>query len=229
MFTQPPTPDHMTTPPSFWRRPRHWIVLAVLLPVLSIATLCLSRAWSSPELHGRVAAPDGRPVAGAHVVVTWDAVAYWTNSGIGTLHLAEAVTDVNGHFSIPGWRGKYIKGGTMQGSEPTTRVFKDGFVPLVLPNPQENVLALARQDVVYRLQGKTLTLVPFSGTPAQYAQLVQPFRSELYHRRALDAGDQCLCRHMPRMVHALETLRTALAAAGVAASLGDAPGCCQNP
>jgi hypothetical protein len=215
----------MKTGSPFWRR-RGPVIVILLLPALWIASLLLPRAWSSNALHGYVAAPDGRAIAGAHVVVTWDAVAYWSNSGAGILHAAEAVTDSQGRFSIPSWSGKYIEGGTMQGSEPTTRVFKKGFVPLVLPNPSDNVLALAKQHVVYGLEGRTLTLSPFSGTDGDYALALQSFRHDLYRLRAHRPADACVCRQMPHMLRALEAVREELARAGVAEGLGDVPGCC---
>lgn len=63
--------------------------------------------------------------------------------------------------------------------EPVVRIFKPGLVPLVIYNVEGVGMTSADHIIRFRLQGQTVTLEPFSGTPSQYLQTLIPLLNSL--------------------------------------------------
>ncbi len=126
MSDQACTPHHASGPPPR-RAPRTGRLAGCLgtvfptLPVLVLAAVSAaalfglaarpavgqpdagSNIYTSPPIHGLVvSAVTGRPVAGAAVFAFWR----WRPPDplFGALHVGEAVTGVDGTFTVPGWR-----------------------------------------------------------------------------------------------------------------------------
>ena len=107
-----------------------------MVPALVVFVLFAHQA-SAATVAGRVADPDGRPVAAAHVIVA---------GSIGTV--AEGRTDVNGSFSLD----------TIAAGAYEVRVFADGFQadPIAITVAAEDTRNL---DVTLRISALVESIV----------------------------------------------------------------------
>ncbi len=142
--------------------------LLLLMTLAGCAPLGGLFGWSSPEIVARVATPDGTPVAGAIVVANWNIEGPWNGASLGQLAIAEVVTDQNGTFRIPAWGPRSIPKGHIRIDEPTVRIFKPGFMPLIIKNYEGDPMKAADYSIAFRLQNQTIELTPFKGSLIEY-------------------------------------------------------------
>lgn len=179
----------------------------------------LTGVWFSPQIDARVCTPAGEPVAGAIVVANWNIHGPLNGASQGQLALAEVISDDNGRFRIPAWGPRTSTKGGIRIDEPTIRIFKPGFVPLVLKNYEGVPMEAAASIIVSRFQNATITLTPFNGPPASYEASLKPLLRSL--DPIFDPGwsEFCYWKQTPRLLFALETLKTQLAEQGGGHSL----------
>jgi len=172
---------------------------ALHILVLAFAAACpcaaqdMPRPLTSGEIRGRVVADSGAAVDGAVVVVRWnwlDYVAKLHGSGYyfqgNAAHIAEAVTDREGRFTIPAWGPKLrLNGGRLEDNAPTYLVYKAGFEPSAGHDPN-------------------VRLLPRYGAAAEHAQRVRSFQE----RSLVWSHPSENWKSMPRMVQALQETKT---------------------
>ena len=188
-----------------------WAVCMLLL--LSGCT----KAWRSEAIDGRVVDEDtGAPIAGAIVLVNWQ-IKGMEGYPQGQLGIFERVTDADGRFQIPAWGPKRPPmGTTVDASDPTVRVFKNGYEPLVVlrpPNSTGNAYV------------ESLRLRRFEGTAESYASQMDAFWMPLNVNLVIGRCEWSLATEM---VHALVQLRGEFDRAGIRSSLPLESGLC-NP
>jgi hypothetical protein len=195
---------------------RSFGVLAVLLGSWFLYT----SVWYSPRMEARVAAPDGKPIAGAIVVVTWTIEKFISGGPGAQAALAEVVTDKDGWFHIPSWGPRLVTGGWIRVDEPTVRVFKPGFIPAILQNYEGVPMRAADKIISLRLQDQTIVLQPFHGTLLEYEAALKPLVRSLDHIYSGGGVSKfCYWRETPRVLLALQDLKLKLAAFGAGGSL----------
>lgn len=181
----------------------------LLLPGLAAAAL----VYTGREVRGQVVDADsGTPLEGVVVVARWEWRDYlptlfgypYRNVG-NALHIAEAVTDRNGRFAIPGWGPKGRATGRLDDREdPKLSLFKSGYVPLELHNRswtnymQPNPATTRGSE----WDGKTLELRKSTVSPTVHAEQIRRFQEGSsgglwWHHRSEH------WKSMPRMVFAL--------------------------
>lgn len=148
----------------------------------------------------------GEPLEGVAVVAQW--VLFVSGPGHGghgpRLHVAEAVTDNQGKFLIPGWGPKPNPGypwTSLLDRDPMLSFFRRGYRPLTVQNRWE------RKDSVRfsEWDGKTINLEKFKGAAEEWAREVSFLQTFLgWLSKDMD------WRWMPRMVLALELERQRL-------------------
>jgi hypothetical protein len=127
--------------------------------------------YSAKETRARIVDEHtGQPIEGAVVVAQW---VLEVISGRGpTMYIAEAVTDKNGEFVIPGWgprpRGPITE---LREKSPQLLIFKHGYWPLDLHNesPEKVVKRIPNYK---KLNTKDLQKATawYEGAPAKYVQ-----------------------------------------------------------
>lgn len=184
-----------------------WLASLIVYPILLYATNELvAIAWYSPEIRARVVSADGKPIAGAIVVVGWNIVAPWNGASLGQLALEEAATDKDGRFSIQSWGPRATFHGFINESEPTTRIFRAGYSPMVLSNTDAVPMMAAKRIIKYRFQNQTIVMPAWTGTQQQYATELKKF-SENFEQLTFRTGraeDSCYWKRIPRMLSALQ-------------------------
>jgi hypothetical protein len=77
-----------------------------------------------------------KPLEGVVVAASWILLPHFleTTVPVRTLHVAEAVTDHMGQYSLPGFWPKFSLTGYLRDDQPVIRFFKDGYEPLVVAN-----------------------------------------------------------------------------------------------
>jgi hypothetical protein len=185
-------------------------------------------AYSANEIRGQVVDEEsGAPLEGVVVVARWEWGEFYStleshgyNYAGDVLHMAEALTNGNGRYVIPGWGPKSKAGGgrVSDHGDPQLSLFKSGYAPLQLRNARwtdykRHNPASARNS---EWSGKTLKLKKFTGAPHDYAGQIARFQANdaggLGWRFASDNW-----RAMPRMIEALhaEKIRLGEDGAGV--------------
>ncbi len=209
----------------FFRRSKRlgvWLLmtLAVCVPISGCQTSLFG--WSSPEMVARVATPDGAPVAGAIVVANWNIEGPWNGASLGQLAIAEAVTDQNGTFRIPAWGPRSPAKGHIRIDEPTVRIFKLGFFPLIIYNYDGMPMKAANSTIVFRLQNQTIELTPFKGSLREYELPLGKLQDSLLSIYRYQNDDSCYWKEMPRILVAIEKLKIKLAEQGAGSTLRSA-------
>ena len=195
-----------------------------LLWLVTLAAGCINLGgvigWSSPEIVARVVTPDGAPVAGAIVVANWNIEGPWNGASLGQLAIAEVVTDHNGTFRIPAWGPRSIPKGHIRIDEPTVRIFKPGFMPLIIKNYEGVPMKAADYSIAFRLQNQTIELTPFKGSLVEYESKLNRLLDSLnVLLRGGVAAEGCNWRHIPRLLLSLENLKIELAEHGAGKAL----------
>lgn len=190
--------------------------LAVVLSVFAAATTFV---WFSPAIAATVVTPTGAPVPGAIVVVSWTVKEWFNSARTRQIGITETTTDSRGQFVIPRWGPTIVFDGTIEIDEPTIRIYKAGRIPLVLKNFDGVPMRSAKTIIVSRFNGRSIVQASFDGTPAEYEGMVQPFLHSyegLYFR---SAAGSCLWKKTPRLLVALERLKTELSREGAGKTL----------
>jgi hypothetical protein len=167
-----------------------------------------TKVWRSEAMEGRVVDEgSGAPIADAVVLVNWQ-LKGMEGYPQGQLAIFERVTDAEGRFQIPAWGPKLQSiATTVSASDPTVRVFRNGYDPLVV-----------RRDGNLRDNShvKFLRLRRFEGTAADYAASMSTFWNPLTVNLG---GVRCDWRAAPRLFQALVQVRGEFDAAGIPSDL----------
>jgi hypothetical protein len=192
----------------------------LVLPTLAVLVSCSIFGYSSPEIHARVVTPTGEPIEGAIVVANWGITSNWFNAPLGQLALYEAVTNKNGEFRIPQWGPRHLSKGTIQGTEPTVRIFHPDFVPLVINNGF--TLKSAAAIIKFRLQDQDITLEPSNGSVVEYEAALRTLNHSLdfiFLDPPVTETGRCYWKVMPKMLSALQEMTDKLQREGQGKSL----------
>jgi hypothetical protein len=176
----------------------------------------------SPEIHSRVVAPDGAPIAGAIVLISWTVAHYVSDTSLRQAAIAEVVTDTDGQFRIPAWGPRLVADGWISVDEPTTRIYKRGFVPRVVKNYEGVPMSGAKSIIRYLFQDRAIVLQPFEGSLQQYENTFNPLLLSLGHIYDGRGTAFCYWRQTPRMLLALQDLKLEMAAQGAGYSFPSA-------
>lgn len=195
-------------------------VLAVILLVLSVALWIWSPSvYYSPEIRGRILAPNGQPVTDTIVVAGWKVRTMYFNNTWGQLALHEVVTSENGEFSIPAWGPRLLWKGALMIDQPTLRIFKGGYVPLIVRNVEGPPMKSAPSFLRFRLQDQALVIRPFQGSLTAYASEMEPLMSSMDEFSRFEGPDLCYRERIPRLMRAIQDLQKTLDASGAGQSL----------
>ncbi len=175
-----------------------WILLASVIALQGCA-------HSTDSMRARVIDAETRqPVAGVNVSAKWNVNYHLFLHGTGrqTIEIVEGVTDADGWVELPGWGARMLPAGvpvraTMAPGAPFIEFFKSGYRYQLVANPDGSSYRKSEWD------GKTVELVRFAGTRAQYAE--QPWGYYLNHTHM-----PCAFKKTPRMLIAFEREAQAL-------------------
>ena len=204
------------------KRPLKWALGAAGAVLFAIVVnQIFPLVWYSPKIEASVSTPDGKPVAGAIVVVSWNIEGPWNGASLGQMSVAETVTDANGKFQIPAWGPRFNYRGSIPIDEPTVRIFKSGFAPLTIQNYEDVPMQAASRIIVFRLQNQNIVLTPFSGTMAEYEISLHQFQDDLrkFDIVQSDVENGCYWKQTPRLLLALEDVKLKMALQGGGQSL----------
>ncbi len=169
------------------------------------------RANAAGGISGKVVDAEGAtPLAGAIVVARWEwetwipprfhGGGYYQYAG-DAVHVAEALSDASGRYSIPRWGPKIRANGRLAEGAPRMLFFKPGYEPLVMESG--------------KLADAPAKLKRFGGSPREYAALVARFQSVEYRGLAWSFPDAGL-DDAPRMVLAIHREKARLGEDGAA-------------
>jgi len=202
---------------------RNWRPALLLALFAAIVHSQLASAhYFSPQMEATVIDPDGKPVAGAIVLVSWDLHKALTNYPLGQLMVAEAVTDGAGRFRIPAWGPLTPPEGNMNGSQPTVHIFRRGFIPLIVDNSDDPMKGSPGSVIHFRFQDQNLTLTPYKGEPAAYERSLQMLLYGLEGIYQRGQGGTCRWKTAYRMLLALEEVKAELEIHGAGSTLRQA-------
>ncbi|MDO8654656.1 MAG: hypothetical protein Q7R66_20995 [Undibacterium sp.] len=133
------------------------------------------------------------------------------------MEIAEVVTDQDGKFKIPAWGPRFLLKGTIRQDEPTLRIFKPGYLPLITDNYDGVPMRAASSSIVFRLQNKDIELTPFKGSLFDYEPELKSLHTslEIIYRSV----DGCYWKKTPRLLLALQALKMNLAEDGAGNTL----------
>lgn len=180
---------------------KHQLKLADLSTLIVVVTVFLLQgcAYSAAGMRARVIdAETKKPVAGVHVVVTWNVTyhQFIHGSGTRTVEIAEGVSDADGWFNLPSWGPAMLPAGVPMGATGKNissfiEFFKSGYAYKRADNSNGSSYKTSGWN------GKTIEIVRFVGTRAQYAEQTES--------RYFDIRDmKCAFKKMPGMLIALE-------------------------
>lgn len=195
-------------------RKRALLVAGCGLVVIAMVWVLSTCVWYSPGITGRVVDPDGIPVAKAVVVANWNLQRALSGATAGQLALIEVRTDANGYFHIPSWGPRFDFRGGLSEDQPFVRVFKPGFVPLIVNNtdavPMRGIRFVSRS----RVDGATLVLRRFNGRTSDYEAALGPLLQNLFDLVIFAPRGTCYWKNMPRLLLSLQDVKHALDPAG---------------
>jgi hypothetical protein len=204
------------------RRRTTGIIITGILLLMGVRYLLVS-VWFSPEIRARVVTPDGKPVARAIIGANWD-VADWTYKPLRHMAVMEAETDENGSFSIPQWGPEFVWYGTLLESEPTIRIFKPSYIPVVLNNTR-NLARKEKANIIIRFtkQDQEIVMRRFNGSSVEYERELFYLLHILTHVfiTAPYPNAECLRKDMPRMLNALQQVKDRFTREGVDNTIRD--------
>jgi hypothetical protein len=182
------------------------LVCGVALLVLLGVTLFASRIYMSEGLVGRVVDSESKePIAGVIVVANWELKGL---EGFVTeqLQIAEVITDKTGQFIIPSWGPVKAKSaGELRPSEPTVRIFKPGYEPLVLFNAATSQTWTVPHVLRLTLTSGTLELRRYKGDADGYAEILDPLVRSMSF---VYSGGDCAWTKSVRLLGAVEESRS---------------------
>jgi hypothetical protein len=178
---------------------------------------CAGGYYAAPEMRARVVTPDGKPVQGAIVAVTWQATTGIHQKSVGQIGIEETITDDYGWFRIKGFERRYTSGSIFY-SEPIVRIFKKDFRPLILNNARDNNFRGAASTIQFAYQNEDLVLKPFMGTATEYEEILYSFQYSLdfiYIDRARNVEAFCYWQSIPRLLVEIEHIRLEMQDKGI--------------
>jgi hypothetical protein len=180
-----------------------YLVVAGTLALLLTGYYVASSVWMSSEARARIIdATTGQPVSDAIVLATWE-VKGLEGYSFGPLVMFELTTDAQGAFTLPGWGPRlYTGSGEIRGSEPVVRIFKRGYVPVVLDNTSP-----PSRFIRPSIDGQVIRVRSLSVPPAEYASELEPFRMSI---QFLYSGGHCEWQRAPRTTAAMHRLKSEL-------------------
>jgi hypothetical protein len=193
--------------------------LLLILSVLSLPA-CAKTYSAKPITATVVDAETWEPLEGVNVVADW-VLHYPTWRWAGSLEVAEAVTDKNGQFHIPGWGPKavpsHLPHGTRLGNDdPGLVFFKRGYRVRGLSNSRQPERLLPRNDIPVRYSdwdGKLIWLEKFKGTLEEYGKYIYD------PARFAGSGIPCPWKKTPQLYAALIKERERLDSLGIHSNL----------
>lgn len=193
----------------YQRRIVRW--LGVLLVVIFVANLITPLVYVSKAIDGRAIDANTRePIEGAVVVVDW---MLETNHGYpkGEIAVFEVTTDATGHFSIPRW-GPRIRipfRGHIRGNQPTMRIFKPEYLPIVVNNtPQTRLFRdYADRYLEFRLVNHSYEMERYGKVDEFYAEKLATLTYSLDY---ISRGRGCEWRQVPKILEALHNEKVKL-------------------
>jgi hypothetical protein len=156
----------------------------------------------------------GEPLEGVNVIARWRLEERRTGIGVGDLDLMETVTDKNGRFHFPPWKGKAPPTGTepwthkifvryetrLSSGSPEIIFFKSGYKPAAIGN--YDYLSPTLRDEHHTWErfsdwdGKVIKLEEFKGDVQAYAYLASLTVSGVHFQN-------CAWTKMPQMLTSL--------------------------
>lgn len=194
--------------PALLKRPR--IIFTFCTLALATALSAKAAVWSSPEIVGRVLTTDGKPVEQAVVVANWEITASMNGASLGQLALVEVSTDRDGYFRIPAWGPRFALRGSIRDNQPMVRIFKAGYVPLILPNADIVGPWPAPMSIRYRFHDQTVQMQRFDGQAEQYEEALAPLVRSIEHIILYTPEGTCYWTQVPRLLLALQEQRRAM-------------------
>jgi hypothetical protein len=198
------------------------LVFAAAAAALLTIYYFASSAWMSGPIEASVVdASTGQPVSGAIVLANWE-LSGLEGYVVGQLAVFEVVTDANGAFRIPAWGPRLHTGsGEIRARSPQVRILDRRYVPVVMWNSPGGPLgreASPKHLMRPSLNGQTVRLQAFRGTPAEY---VQQLRSLQQSVEFLYSGGHCEWQQAPRTVATLHKIKSELGDAASSSNLFD--------
>jgi hypothetical protein len=209
---------------SLWTRLARITVLALIVQLL----VGCSQTYQAEAIDACVVDSIGRePISDALVVVNWQLVGL---EGYPQAQLAvnEAVTDKKGCFRIPRWRARAADStGVLRNVEPTVRVLRRGYVPLIADNLSFGVTKgwIPGEPMRANVDGATIKMIKFDGSLAEYATLIDAFWRDI--QRPL-AALHCDRKGAARVVDMFVELKQEFEEAGVPSDLPSEPQPCAD-
>lgn len=166
--------------------------------------------WYAPAMSARVVDENGAPVVGAIIDVSWSVRASITGVSIKEIEVREATSDINGIFKIKGWGPKFIWRGGISDDQPQLRIFKVGFIPVVLRNKIGLSRITSPAIINFRLQNKEIEIKRMYGTLEEnelsFFSIVESIN--FYYKN--NKRDVCSWTKMPKLVSELSRIKIIL-------------------
>jgi len=211
--------SHSNPEQSWFRRHKGLSITLAAIAVYSLASgnLPVWRVYKAAPIEGTVIDADSKkPLSGVIIVANWHLkrTALHGTTNLGALWLAEAVTDINGHYSIPGQPLTLAPAFSWFGySGPYLYFFKSSYMPLLKNNPQNGAWFSLADKEYFRTSvwdGQTIELARPS---SRYIRIWGGVRRARFISVTLFAGDlkrdilyreSCAWQHIPKMITALD-------------------------
>jgi hypothetical protein len=174
-------------------------------PLCRWVGLCL---YLSPGFQLTVVdAETGKPLSDVYVWAEW--VQYGAHGIGGPLMVQEALTNMEGHATLPRWGPTFgSRAGLLLGTDPAVILFKPGYATLLIDN---GVALGASQHAPIRgfaHSGQTLRLQPFRGSAAEW---VEQLRKLVYPALSSYVSDAARDQFRALYLKRLTTVATELA------------------
>jgi len=175
---------------------------------LAVLVIVLSFWGGSPVYLGEpfegwvVDAETRTPLEGVAVLATWVKIGGWLHpSTDGVVMILEAVTDLHGHYAIPGWGPRLRGRGHLLHDDPELLLFKRGYHfgggVIDVPASPWNIRRRSRG-----WNGEVIALRPYKGSLEEYARDLEGEYTSGIENYAF--GGTCWFRNIPRTLVALE-------------------------
>ena len=183
--------------------PRKEDIIAITFSLIGTAVffLLVVCTWSAPITATVVDSETGQPIEDVVVVADWELRGGLEGGNpIGAWPVIEAVTDRKGKFHFPAW-GPRFGFGILRDWKPELRFFKDGYAYGLRQNSANGDWYSWRVRSI--VDGTTVKLERFRGTPKEYTENVDSFSREI---DSLLFRNEKLCnwKNTPSLIRALD-------------------------